>query len=520
MRKQIRVEPFFDFVIIHCEMKFFLIYWSYLKIRKRRITLNQLIYRNECHRFGVFEAAIHGPEEGNPFTEQWIRGVFHSQNETVSCDGFYDGDGIYRVRFMPSFEGEYTFCVESSFLEAGNPCEGRFQVTEPERWNHGPVRVANTWHMAYEDGTPYYSIGTTCYVWELQSDELIETTLKTLKESAFNKIRFCVFPKHYDYNLREPRSYPYVGTPMDSSVLTKENFWSYTGKTEGNEWDFTRFNPEHFRHIETCIRKLQELGIEADLIMMHPYDRWGFSRMSKEADDRYWNYAAARFSAYSNVWWSLANEYDLMPHKTIADWERYAAILCKKDPYHHMRSIHNCAKHYDYTRPWITHCSIQRVDLYKSSEMVTEWRTRYGKPVVMDEIAYEGNIQFGWGNITAEEMVRRFWEAVCRGGYPGHGETYFHPEDILWWSHGGELHGESHKRFQFLLDVMKETPGIGLAPVQAEWDEARAVPEELTPGGAAGTAVYGDSDSQSEGMKGKEEIGVMSAKGAHCGKFP
>ena len=97
--------------------------------------MNQLIYRNECHRFGVFEAAIHGPEEGNPFTEQWIRGVFHSQNETVSCDGFYDGDGIYRVRFMPSCEGEYTFCVESSFLEAGNPCKGRFQVTEPESWN-------------------------------------------------------------------------------------------------------------------------------------------------------------------------------------------------------------------------------------------------------------------------------------------------------------------------------------------------------------------------------------------------
>ena len=24
-------------------------------------------------------------------------------------DGFYDGDGVYKVRFMPAFEGEYTF---------------------------------------------------------------------------------------------------------------------------------------------------------------------------------------------------------------------------------------------------------------------------------------------------------------------------------------------------------------------------------------------------------------------------
>ena len=56
---------------------------------------------------------------------------------------------------------------------------------------------------------------------------------------------------------------------MDSSVLTTENFWDYTGKTEGNHLNLTRFNPAHFQHIENCIRRLGELGIEADLIMMH-----------------------------------------------------------------------------------------------------------------------------------------------------------------------------------------------------------------------------------------------------------
>ena len=310
-----------------------------------------------CNRWGIYEVALDGPKEGNPFTEQHVMGTFHSINETVSCEGFYDGDGIYRIRFMPSFEGEYTYQIQTTF---GKEYEGHFTAIKPKENAHGPVRVANTYHMAYEDGTPYYSIGTTCYVWELQSDELIEQTFDTLKNSAFNKIRFCIFPKHYDYNLREPRSYPYEGTPMDSSVLTPENFWDYTGKTEGNHWDFTRFNPKHFQHIENCIRRLGELGIEADLIMMHPYDRWGFSQMTKEQDDLYWNYAVARFSAFANVWWSLANEYDLMPHKAIQDWERYASILCEKDPYHHMRSIHNCVSLYDFSRPWITHCSVQR----------------------------------------------------------------------------------------------------------------------------------------------------------------
>ena len=70
-----------------------------------------------------------------------------------------------------------------------------------------------------------------------------------------------------------------------------------------------------------------------------------------EDDDRYWKYVLARFSAYRNVWWSLANEYDLMHEKTLSDWERYASIICEKDPYHHLRSIHNCKAYYDYNLP-------------------------------------------------------------------------------------------------------------------------------------------------------------------------
>lgn len=436
--------------------------------------MKQVKYENQTERWGIFEVCVPGPMDGNPFDRK-IQGVFTGKTEKVTADGFYDGDGVYKVRFMPSFAGRYRFRIKADFLD--KEPEGEFEVVQAQNDNHGPVRVANTYHFAYEDGTPYYSVGTTCYVWELQSDRRIRETLESLKEAGFNKIRFCIFPKHYDYNLGEPRSYPYEGTPMDSSVLTKENFMEYTGRTEGNNWDFSRFNPKHFQHIEDCILKLQRLGIEADLIVMHPYDRWGFSQMTKEQDDRYWKYVIARFAAYRNVWWSLANEYDLCVHKTIEDWERYAQIICDKDPYNHLRSIHNCIPFYDHKCSWITHCSIQRQDLYKCAENVADWRIQFKKPVVLDEIAYEGNIQYGWGNISAEEMVRRFWEATVRGGYAGHGETYMNSEDVLWWSHGGKLRGESWKRLRFLLDIMKETPGIGLAPYNKEWDSATAVPE-------------------------------------------
>lgn len=341
-------------------------------------------------RWDVWEITVNAPKEGNPFVEQSFEGTFVGKNETVKTTGFYDGDGVYKVRFMPSFKGEYTYTTSGSFPEAET--SGRFTVTPATGNNHGPVRVAGTHHLAYEDGTPYYSVGTTCYVWPHQSDEVIAKTLKELDKGYFNKMRFCVFPKHYIHNFRDPQTFPYEGTPMDASGLTEANF-SYQVDFSEKHWDFTRFNPEHFRRIERAILALRDRGIEADLIMMHPYDRWGFSDMGREADDLYWKYCIARFSAYRNLWWSLANEYDLLKSKTLEDWEHYASLLCELDPYTHLRSVHNCMAFYGYTRPWVTHCSMQRQDLYRHVEYTSDYRVRYGKPVVWDEIAYEGNIE-------------------------------------------------------------------------------------------------------------------------------
>ena len=41
-----------------------------------------------------------------------------------------------------------------------------------------------------------------------------------------------------------------------------------------------------------------------------------------------------------------------------------------------------------------------------------------------------------------------------------------------------------NKRFGFLLDRLKETPGLGLMPYSRTWDEVCAVPQEITPGEA------------------------------------
>lgn len=431
--------------------------------------------QNNVERWGTLTLSFPGERGGNPYVEREIRGQFKGACECVNADGFYDGDGIYKIRFMPSFLGVYSYRVEGNFSD--RVFEGTFTVTEPGAENHGPVKVAAQYHFTYSDGRPYYEIGTTCYAWVHQPLSMQEETLETLREGPFNKLRFCIFPKHYDYNLYEPLTYPFEGTPCSIDNLTKENFAGYLPSNPENHWDFSKFNPEHFRLFDQRIEELSRLGIEADLILFHPYDRWGFSEMSPEEDGRYVRYMVARYGAYRNVWWSLANEYDLCPKKSVADWDRIGYLICEKDPYHRLRSIHNCKQIYDFTKPWITHCSIQRTEIYLSAANTKQWRMQYGKPVVLDEVGYEGDINFSWGNLTAMEMVRLFWTAAVRGGYCGHGETYMDPSDKLWWSHGGRLRGESAPRLLFLHKILSEVPGLGLEPVamkQCEDDCATA----------------------------------------------
>ena len=93
------------------------------------------------------------------------------------------------------------------------------------------------------------------------------------------------------------------------------------------------------------ISQLDELGIQADVILLHPYDKWGFSKMDKETDILYLKYAVDCLSHYKNVWWSLANEFDLLPWKSVEDWETYARVVMRRDPYGHLRSIHNCGNY-------------------------------------------------------------------------------------------------------------------------------------------------------------------------------
>lgn len=416
----------------------------------------------EVEQWGLFELALRGPSSGNPFKDVKLTAEFTNEHRTVQVAGFYDGDGLYRVRFMPDALGTWSYETESSAEQLNNKA-GAFTCTAARPGNHGPVTTAHKFHFVHQDGTPYFPFGTTTYAFLFTKEENAANSLAGMK-GMFNKTRACVLPKPLGQG-PQMLPFPNVGAAPDG---------------RGGTNDYTRFNPEYFQLLEKRILQLQDAGIQADLILFHPYDAWGYKAMPNEVDDFYLRYVVARFAAYRNVWWSIANEYDLVKAKTMSDWDRFFRIVQAEDPYSHLRSIHHSGVIYDHSKPWCTHASLQSYDFEKSAARREAWN----KPIIYDELQYEGDVERRWGNLSAEEMTRRFWLATIRGTYASHGEVFISEESgphahESSWSDAGRLRGESAPRIAFLHGVVEKHTKVGLNEFENSYYLSAGTPNEL-----------------------------------------
>ena len=410
-------------------------------------------------RWGMFEISLAGPSAGNPFKDVTLTALFTIEHRQVKVMGFYDGDGTYRIRFMPDAVGSWSYVTASSAHELSGHT-GSFDCVGPSTpGNHGPVGTAHQFHFQYADGTPYFPFGTTTYAYLFTSDDSAQASLAGMKQAQFNKTRACVLPKPLGKDV-QPLPFPSTGAGADG---------------KGGTNDYTRFNPSYFQMLEKRLMELQKANIEADLILFHPYDAWGYKSMPDEVDEFYLRYAIARLSAYRNVWWSIANEYDLVKAKTMKDWDDFFRVVQAEDPYSHLRSIHHSRVIYDHSKPWCTHASLQSYDFEKSASRRDAWN----KPIIYDEIQYEGDVDRRWGNLSAEEMTRRFWLAIIYGVYATHGEVFISETGESSWSDAGRLRGESGSRIAFLRALMERITKVGLNEIEGAYYLSAGMGDEV-----------------------------------------
>ncbi len=162
---------------------------------------------------------------------------------------------------------------------------------KPEQGNHGPVRVRNTTHFAYEDGAPYIPIGTTAYAWTIRATRW-KNRRCTLRAAPFNKMRMYVFPKSYAYNAKRAgllsvREQRRRAIQPPSSRISKN---------------------------ECTIYKPSALP-QGDLILFHPTRPLGLHENGRRGRRPLSSLRRRAALHYRSVWWSVANEWDLVATK-------------------------------------------------------------------------------------------------------------------------------------------------------------------------------------------------------------
>ena len=200
-----------------------------------------------------------------------------------------------------------------------------------------------------------------------------------------------------------------------------------------------------------------KLGIEADVILLHPYDygHWGFDRMDSASDDRYLEYVVARLAAYRNVWWSMANEWSLMKKKTAADWDRFFQIVQANDPYDHLITTSYAHARQWPVDVWDAGMEIIQEHNYGGTDMAQivyaaakEMMTQHlGKPFLIGEMGIgSGNEEIydptgiylhttNWGSLMAK---------AAGGGFSWWWDNYIHPNNLYFRYRGvsGFVEGE------------------------------------------------------------------------------
>ena len=398
----------------------------------------------------MFDGSDVIPADRTPLT---VRARHEASDAERIVPGFWDGGTTYRVRFAPDLEGEWSWISESADA-ALTGARGAFEVVRGA--DRGPVRVAHRFHFAHADGTPFRPVGATAYNWLHQDEPLFSATLDAIADAGFNKFRFMVFPQGGGYVEHSPTLMPFEKT---------------TSETGGLRWDVTRPVPEFFQRLDRAVEVLGERGIQADVLIYNAYDRgqFGLNELTEEEDAVYLRYLVARLGAYSHVWWSLCNEFDQL-ERPADRWDRTGALLAETDPHDHLRSIHNWIELYDNNQPWVTHASIQNGSVTTEFGRANLYRDVYGKPVVLDEIKYEGDIPDRWGHLDAEQLVHQFWIATVAGTYASHGESFVTGSGSLHMVEGGALRGDSPARLAFLRTILEEVDGPGLDPID-KWDD-------------------------------------------------
>jgi hypothetical protein len=395
---------------------------------QRGVSFDQSTNSVEVFDFIEVSAHLQKPDAGNPFLEGSFSGSFSKVDGTdqAPVEGFCDSkDGsIFRIRFMPASPGNYSYKV--TYRQAGEetPHKGDFRAVAAQR--KGPLRVdpSYPWHFLWQGtGEHYFFNGTTAF-WLIgwRQEHIIQTAIERLHHLKINRLRV----------LLDGAANIYWGEP----VMTGENFTfavrPWVAKEPENfhhpGTDFTRFDVAYWQKWERMLRFARERDMIISVIMDISTHQAQAAALSED-ERRYFRYAAARLSAFSNITWDLGDDLDSFRDEK---WAReMGTFLVSNDPYKHLATSHPVHReHQDRASAWFGFTSIQDWSRRQHDLMLEERQiqTKTGRiiPQTNEEYGYEDHYPH-WApkpeGDSAETLRRVAWDIAMAGAYGTAGES-------------------------------------------------------------------------------------------------
>jgi hypothetical protein len=418
----------FGYAISRCNCLLILALAPALLGSPRKASFSQPVGSVEAYDFVEVTVNIEGPDAGNPFIDVALRGSFGKAGgtERTPVDGFCDSaDGsVFRIRFMPSSPGDYTYSVTYRQARFEKGYEGRFRATEGHR--RGPIRVdpKYPWHFIWEGtGEHYFHNGTTAFYLPGWSEErIIFSSIERLHRLKINRMRVFLAGG--------------IDTFWGEPIMPDDNFTIFLRPWMAKEpksldrpgIDYTRFDIPYWQKWERMLRFARGRDVIISAIM-DTYSHKAQAPAGSEDERRYFRYAASRLGAFSNITWDLGDDLDSFRDEKWA--HEMGTLLMNSDPSRHLATSHPVHReHQDRASDWFGFTSIQNWSRRQHDLMLEERQIQIktGRiiPQINEEYGYEDHYPH-WapappGN-SAEVLRRVAWDIAMAGCYGTAGES-------------------------------------------------------------------------------------------------
>ena len=418
---------------------------------KRTPPPTALIEQYHTHDF-VFR----GPVEGNPFDVEMAAEFTGPGGVRLRVPGFYDGAGVWKVRFSPTRDGEWSFRTVSTLKALdGKTQAGVWCVPNRHPNIHGGLRVdpAHPYHFIYEDGTRYFLLGYEAdWLWGADMEDPERAVMRRLigqmAARGFNHVLVNVYAHDTNWSPERKHRWDWGPAPIFP--------WEGTNEKP----DHARLNPKFFQLYDGMMEALRDKGIVAHIMLKVYNKKVNWPPPYSRDEERWFRYVTARYQGFSNVVWDFSKEAHNEKDQLLQ--RRLMEVVRSGDAYRRLVTAHDDDAFY--WNPELNASLDFRTDQQHSfwPEMIAFDRALRRYPVLNSEFGYERGVdKFPTYRIEHDwqEQLRRAYLVYFAGGY---GVYYYH--NTAWDVVKPDPEPPGMERFQLLKNTLAALPYWRMEP--------------------------------------------------------